>query len=490
MKKKYILEKYDLLFSEIKTYRINNFQLNDELNFVSYDIYRITFIKNKTELAFDIPFNSQHPRATQIVTTHEVNKEDYQDIMKLCKKKFNEVEMINSKLVKDTTENLFYLYMPAKAENLTPALNFFIHVFNQVKNENNLIKSTIKQKVYNCNNKDEIEHYIQKTQYVFENLASRIINEINPTVSNDIYNLSIENNQKDCLKILYIHLEKLLRFIEKEYKSFLNVNIQVPLRTVLIKEAEISPKLRFVKSILLDLEIDEKLLQITYQPILKMVTINVLDKLTYQEFNYCVELIHELHRLFTNNNKEIIQKKLMCWLFELNFNDLSFFQYLAELVKLEINSKDNTIEKINLLYRYLKEVNQKQLAIRNRYNSKIPDIKYQVTTWLEEEIQYLSIKLQHSSLQNNTSVLTSKQTKIHTGFSVAQLAWFINLLVQTKIIKNQNQKEVLRFIATNCHTDNQENISLDSLYSKYYNTEVNTKNVVKDKIIEMLNLSR
>lgn len=80
--------------------------------------------------------------------------------------------------------------------------------------------------------------------------------------------------------------------------------------------------------------------------------------------------------------------------------------------------------------------------------------------------------------------------KLQSGLSVAQLSYFFNLLLQTDMIQHKNQRDVFRFISENFKTKMSNNISLDSISSKYYNVELNTKNAVREKIIELLNLSK
>ena len=71
-----------------------------------------------------------------------------------------------------------------------------------------------------------------------------------------------------------------------------------------------APKLEKVKSILLNLNIDQELLKTAYLPILRFSTLSIQDKITYQEFNYCCEYINELEVFCNNNSINEIEKKL------------------------------------------------------------------------------------------------------------------------------------------------------------------------------------
>ena len=86
--------------------------------------------------------------------------------------------------------------------------------------------------------------------------------------------------------------------------------------------------------------------------------------------------------------------------------------------------------------------------------------------------------------------MDENKVKILSGLSVAQMSYFINILMQAGIIKHTNQRDVLRMISENFKTNVTDSISLDSLSTKYYNVESSTKAAIKDKVIELLNLTK
>ena len=492
MKRKYFLEGFDNLILEIKNpikrkeIKVNDF-FENELH-KSTLVYKISIQDIKEGEPLQKAYHPLHPIVNKDVYQNIINDKDYKKVASYLKGQ-KVLNIFDFQIFKDKEEKNYYLFTENSQLNLSKEEAFYIYCYKFSKRENEELKQYIKQKVFNANSKNEMEHFVQKSQYALENVTSKLLVDINPDNTLELYEINQENTVKECLKITYIHIEKLLRFIEKEYQNFLNENIKVPLRTVLINEVKIAPKLQLVKETLLNLNIDQELLKSAYQPILKLSTISIQEKMTYQQFNYCSEYINELDRLFSNATTNEISEKLYCWLIELNYNEVNYFQWLTIMIKTEVNNKKTEKEKIDKLYKLLKETNQKQATIHNKYNNKIPDLKYQITTWLEEEIQYRSKKINTSSFEI-TSSKNANSEKLHIGLSVAQLGWFINLLIKVKIIKNTNQKEVIRFFATNCKTDNQENISTDSLTVKYYNAEQSSKNFLKEKFIEILNLSK
>lgn len=496
MKKNYILKNYDKIVDYIKNQnRVSKLELIKNIQALSNEsklIYEIVFSNNNQNPSFTVnkPIHILHPNALRrLEPVNELLKEYQKIIPKVIDQLNIHKQDYNIMFDPNLEKTNIFISVNCDLDSLSKQHLFFLYCSVAVAIENNKIKKQLKLHVFKQDSAEKTQYYIHKAQYAFENLATKIIKDIKPNSTLDLYNYSFEYNQNDCLKVTYVFIEKLLRFVEKEYANFLNENIRIPYRTILFKEFEINPKLNFVKATLLELNINKKLLQIVYQPVLKLSTINIDDKLTYQEFNYSVEIIEELYKLFQNKSKSFINQKIIYWLIELNFNEPEFLIYITEKYKMDLNKIEIKNSRIDYLYKKLKEINQIQIIIHNKWNNKIPEIKTQLIKWLEEEIQYkknkiVAIDKNHFEVENNTKF------KLNLSISVSQLAWFINILIKTKIIKTTNQKEVIRFFAANCKTENQENISADSLSAKYYNTEQSAKEVIKNKIIEMLNYSK
>ncbi len=329
-------------------------------------------------------------------------------------------------------------------EDLSQEKRFFLYCYHSLKNENQKIKKINKERVFKLKSRERIEQYIHRKQYALENLAHRLVKEINPVNSSDLYQFSKNYDKIDCLKITYIYLEKLLCFIEKEYRNYLNVNIKIPYRSTFIKEFEITKKLKKVKSQLLRSNINDQLLKLVNEPLLKIATINIQEKLTYYEFNYCSEFIMAFYKQinFADMSEETIKE----FLFDLNFNSLQFFKYLTFEILQELEMQENNIQKIDVLYQFLKNYNQKQSRNYIKYKTNLPSLKEQITSWIEEEIDYLTKKIKLEANQITNISNNEEKVKFLTGLSVAQLSCFFGLLMETGIIKHKNQTDVFRFI--------------------------------------------
>lgn len=77
--------------------------------------------------------------------------------------------------------------------------------------------------------------------------------------------------------------------------------------------------------------------------------------------------------------------------------------------------------------------------------------------------------------------------KIKTELTVPQLAYIFRLLLDLGIFKQRKRTDIMKFISDNFKTHNVEEISINSLRSKYYTTDEGSKQVIKDILIKMVN---
>lgn len=495
MKQKYILETYDQILKEIKNSKIV-FE-NDFVSFLencseeSYLIYKVNFVKQNGEINYSVknPIHNLHPRIAEMdCVTCDAVVEFERYIPEILEKLEVNEKNIQIRWYSRNDNVSLYILLEIEINALSNEHRFFLYCYHFLKNENERIKKLNKETIFNFKSKERIEQYIHKKQYALENLANRLIKDINPINSSDIYRFSSHYDKMDCLKITYIYLEKLLRFIEREFKNYLNVNIQIPYRSTLVKEFEITDKLKELKSRLLASNINDQLLKLVYEPLLKIATINIQEKLTYYDFNYCSDFILVLHHQI--DFEDISENALSECLFELNFNSLQFFKYLTTNILQYLETQENNIQKIDSLYRLLKNYNQKQSRNFLKYKANLPPINEQIISWIEEEIEYLTkkIKLEANQLINVST--NEEKIKFLTGLSVAQLSYFFGLLMEAEIIKHKNQRDIFRFIADNFKNSNAEKISIDSIKVKYYNVENSTKIALREKILKLIALTK
>jgi len=190
------------------------------------------------------------------------------------------------------------------------------------------------------------------------------------------------------------------------------------------------------------------------------------------------------------NPNQVNDSEIAEWLLDLNMNSFRFFDYKTNEIQKKLDQCESDVDRLELLYKKLKKFNQHRSKIKKSFIDKLPEIKVQICNWIEEEIEFINRKRNLEDPQRGPIKTMQPNNKILIGLSVAQLGYFVNILMHTGIIKHHNQRDVFRMIADNFKTSGTDSISLDSLSSKFYNVESSTKNTIKEKIIELLNLTK
>lgn len=496
MEMSYLLKCYEDIILQVKApLTINN---KKSLNLLfkyesdSYRIYKITIIKSEDRETINVskPIHSFHPKVQKLELKSIIHFNDFENYIPLLK---NHINFSGEKVLfasDSKVSNIFYVYEKCAITEINQNEIFFLYCNKYLNQKNECIKKTVKEKVFNLNAKIKIENYIHKNQLLIESKLSQLINKIKPDSSNELYKYSNDYNKRDCLKSVYLNLEKLMIFIDNEYKSYFNENIIVPQRTLVVKEIEIKKKLDFVRDYLLAVEVNKDLLNSIFEPIKLLSNNGYIKQITYCQLNYALEYVKGLMLIFQSNPFVFNESDWHLWLFDMNVNSFTFFDYLTNVIQEEVCNCESDAEKLQLLFNKLKQYNQHRFKIKKPLNNNLPDIKTQVSNWIEEEILFINRK---SSLENKNFVNNNgphAKDKILMNLSVAQISYFINILLQADIIKHSNQRDIFRMISENFKTNGTDTISVDSLSAKFYNVEDTTKKAIREKIIELMNLSK
>jgi hypothetical protein len=493
MKISYLLECYDVVFRQtVSPITYSNKSIFEELSVNeknSYRIFEIEFNKSNRNLKICQTIHSLHPSVQELELKSIIQFHEFVEYIPVLKSiiEFTGENIFFAKHLE--CPNKFYVYekcsiteIPVKERNL-----FYT---NQVlKNENLNIKRAIKEQIFKYKSNVKIEHFIHKIQLALECQLHLLIKHIEPKTKKELYEYSNNFDKIDCLKCQFSHLEKLLVFLEREYIDYLNDKSMVPYRTVLIDEVEIASKVEYIRNSLLSMVVEKELLRIIFEPLLNLTNLHAHEKISYYQYNYSKKYVIDIEKFISQNPNGITQLEWCNWLIEMHVNMFEFFDYVTSLLRNEFNNCDTEIEKLELMFHYLKFYNQSKNKLGVSYKENLPEIKFQIYNWLEEEIEFLSRKKELTKKIEHQNENSGNQNKIHLNLSVSQLAYGINLLMKSGLIKNNNLKEVLQAATKLFKTDMAETISFDSLRSKFYNVETSTTDAVKVKIENLLNFT-
>jgi hypothetical protein len=176
---------------------------------------------------------------------------------------------------------------------------------------------------------------------------------------------------------------------------------------------------------------------------------------------------------------------LQQYLLHNNINHLDIFLAFTSLIRKELESALSIEMTIDLLREYRKDLRQMYVSESAGLHLKLPALKEQIASWLEEELSFQCAKVQLSNqVQTSTTIATNE--KVQMSLSVAELGYFVRILHQCKVITNRNQSEFIRVVAGNFQTLKTASISYDSLYGKYFKPESATIRSIKDLLLTMV----
>lgn len=291
----------------------------------------------------------------------------------------------------------------------------------------------------------------------------------------------------DGIEIVYQSLEEILSFIETYFSKHFNLDQSVPGKYCLVARQEFKNKLRIL-AFPADSAPGSELAAIAVYPIEKF-TGNE-KSISFRSLAYLRELMKPIRKILERSSGSIDIRALRRSLIYLNFNSYRFFKYLTYEINAAFQEKETFAEQIEYLSLQLKITNQTHVKPGLSYKPGQMSIKNQLNYWILEELAFVEKKRQLLLLPAKRQDAVIEDFRILTDLSVQQLAYFTKLLVDTKVIKNRNLAELIRFISANTSTKRTERISHESFRTKYYNIEDSAKEFVKDLIIRLLNEAR
>lgn len=344
------------------------------------------------------------------------------------------------------------------------------------------LKKKVQTKVFKLKSEKAIKRYIRNYQTLTTSYMQTILRDFIP--SNELtklFQLSDDHTATDIFKMVYQSLEEVLVYLEKSFDRYLDTSLFISHQSRLWFAINYAEKLSCVLDRLELARLDDKLYPLVMMPFDRLGTQDPLS-FSYESHSYHKAYLEAFYQAI-QEGKILDRQETLLILWRMNFNTLRFFNYLTNEVKRGLSKKDRTVEKLELLYYYQKLSNQLPVKTQRKYNPKLLPLKEQMAVWLQEEIGFQRIKLKHQDEALPT--VRNKGEKLQLNMSVAQLSQFLRALFETGLVAGTRQ-ELLRFISTHYRTDQQGNISVESLKGKYYKVDTGTKRTVSRMMKKML----
>jgi hypothetical protein len=341
----------------------------------------------------------------------------------------------------------------------------------------------LNEMIFALYSEEQIHLYIKKFQTLITGYMKTILHDLIPyDHRNLLFQMSAEYTNIDIFKITYQVLEDIQVYIEKSFAGYFDTQMPAPYQSRLLLAMEYEDKLKKVLCNLELVKLDYPLREIVIAPFERL---NDLEPLTFSYHNHTYHEVYvSAFYLATEQNKSLSPLRVLLILWQLNFNALKFFNYLTSMVYQELKKKNTLEEKLGLLYYYQKLCNQQPIKTKLCYNPNNLSLKDQMSCWLQEEISFQKRNLKYYTNRTLTGHGNANK-KTLVKMSVPQLSLFTRAIFESGLLDGSRQA-ILTFICQNFRTDQQENISVDSLRGKYYKVDTSTKRSVGRIVKKML----
>ncbi|MEP7239021.1 MAG: hypothetical protein ABI685_14175, partial [Ferruginibacter sp.] len=223
-------------------------------------------------------------------------------------------------------------------------------------NEKERIKNQFASVIFNPGSESLIEIYFRHHQTTLVKLADTVFNYLQQKTVGSIYRSTnkslVINLYKDVLRVS----EELLQFIAENYPGYFNSEIKIPDAQKWRLIPEIKSNLKQIQSALKKTDLNEKVLEIIYEPIEAL--LSTKTDTTYRELAYLKALISELLQFITSINSRNLNEQFNHLLLYLNYNKLRFFNYYIQELKETGNQLNNINDQIDFYSFQLKLINQ------------------------------------------------------------------------------------------------------------------------------------
>lgn len=353
-------------------------------------------------------------------------------------------------------------------------------VFRQaIKDEVDRIKNNFSQAIFRLERKRKLKRYIQFHQQAIIRLEGYLLNYANP---DQISHTSNELDKATFCQYLYNSLEELLSFVGNQFPAYFDQDMWIPKNYRTIVLHQLKNDFETLETGLLKLGIEAELVSFSLHPISEFLDSNYSD-VTYRKIIYIRELRKALFELIHKKNDE--PKLELQWvLFQHNFNSSNYFCYCTKEINDYVNQTEDQSERLDKLALVQKLIHQYPVRPGYCYNLKLKSLKYQLSDWIAQEMDYLETRVNRLT----APVPDDPQTgfKIKTELSVSQLAYLLRVFIEINLIQYKSIASLLRVIPSIFQTKRTEHVGFSSLSGKYYKPETNTKKSVRELLLRMV----
>ena len=338
------------------------------------------------------------------------------------------------------------------------------------------VKKILVHEVFTFEDERHLERYIQFHQVALIGLLDKLDTQCQEKPA---------GKQSFC-KLLYAHLDNVLRFVERHFAKYFDQDSKAPEGYLTLVRRESKEGIDKLTKLLAGRNADGNLLSLLLHVLQNIVDSTTDRKITFRRVMYAKEMQKELLLLTEKNSIGDVNEELRQIMYYLNYNSVRVVTYHAHYITTLLESAETRTEKMEKLSLMMKNISQAQIKPGIKYNQKSPPLKDQLIEYVSVEMEYQERLQRLSSPSSNRPDSPLSGFKLKFDASVSQLAYLIKIFMETKLIANNNLTLILQFLTMFAITKKSESISFASIRTKFYNVETGTKESVRGLLTSMI----
>ncbi len=357
---------------------------------------------------------------------------------------------------------------------------------SSIADECSSVRDRIQQTIYKIKGRRNKLFFIRQHQRELTtlcNLAHLSLSETgktHPYTGNDVKDILLWELGRGILNIL--------EYLKFHFKKYFDNASTVPYALICILKDNIGNHRKNIRTFMEKEEIEQTLISLVHDYL--GLERRIDNDFTWQDIAYLENFISALNEaaLSGGQGKEIMERQLIGRLFYLNFNHSAFYEYLAEKIKQRVEVKETFKERKRELLDILRLYQGLPVRRTRICNPGLPGIRSAITSHIKLEIDYVRhVQQLHSPTFPGNRGRSSSPFYFKVSLTVAQLVFFVRLLVETGTVIAENKADLNEFLVNHVGTLNKINISERSIRSKSTNPDPQTVKNVKHALISMLN---
>jgi hypothetical protein len=351
------------------------------------------------------------------------------------------------------------------------------------------IQVQLKNEVFSLHKKRQIRLLVRKYH-------STLIFLLDTIIENRKSEVFQNPNLSNIIETIITTLDELLSFVESRFSGYLSLDERVPITYLIVCRNELGLRLEQLRSKIFTNEDNRKGLEIALVFFDKILKSEHGYKITYRQICYQKELLKKLIAFKVTTNSSIIYSSLDELLIELNFNSVTYINYIVSRIVKNINNYLTKAEKLSKLLLYFKEFNQLYSNEKIMLEPSQQNIKGVLHNWFTHEISYFKKEIKYSAdLQNGTTakqfdtIVTQVENKIECILSTDQMGLILRATDESRVLKARSMSQVFKSIVPHLSTPFKKDLSYQSVRSKSYNAEERDKEIAiqtLEKIIKKI----